>query len=125
MKTQIPKAKKERAKKTMKISTRNSTRNFRGLFWVLQGFQVNVNLNYFNLTSKYSFFNSPHFSDLTVKVDDTEFKVHKVILCSRSEYFSRLYKGGNWAVRCLFANSKSFIFNLSLEYVDSELILFI
>lgn len=48
-------------------------------------------------TNKNSYFLSSKFSDLTVSTEDAEFKVHKMVLCGRSEYFSRLFNG-NWAV---------------------------
>ncbi|EEP81658.1 predicted protein [Uncinocarpus reesii 1704] len=36
---------------------------------------------------------SGQFTDLTIRVAGEEFKVHRVIVCSQSEYFSRLYDG--------------------------------
>ncbi|KIX08720.1 uncharacterized protein Z518_03377 [Rhinocladiella mackenziei CBS 650.93] len=40
-----------------------------------------------------SFFNSSKFSDFTIKVDDRDFRVHKIIMCGQSEYFDRLFNG--------------------------------
>ncbi|PYI05223.1 hypothetical protein BO78DRAFT_447876 [Aspergillus sclerotiicarbonarius CBS 121057] len=42
-----------------------------------------------------SYFFSGEFSDLTICTVDQEFKVHRVVVCGQSEFFSRLYKG-NW-----------------------------
>ncbi|OAP59879.1 hypothetical protein AYL99_04881 [Fonsecaea erecta] len=38
-----------------------------------------------------SFFGSPKFSDFTIKVDEREFKVHKIVIYGQSEYFNRLF----------------------------------
>ncbi|KGO37196.1 Uncharacterized protein PEX1_065780 [Penicillium expansum] len=43
-----------------------------------------------------SFFISSQFSDLVVKTEEQEFKLHRLIVCGQSEYFARLYQG-NWA----------------------------
>ncbi|KAJ5549655.1 BTB/POZ protein [Penicillium frequentans] len=42
-----------------------------------------------------SFFQSAQFSDLVIKTEEQEFKVHRLIVCGQSEYFARLYKA-NW-----------------------------
>ncbi|KAL1979195.1 hypothetical protein VTN96DRAFT_6523 [Rasamsonia emersonii] len=47
-------------------------------------------------TSIKSYFLSSRFSDLTIYTEDQEFKVHRLVVCGRSEYFSRLFNG-NWA----------------------------
>ncbi|KAB8263878.1 BTB/POZ protein [Aspergillus pseudonomiae] len=41
------------------------------------------------------FFVSSDFSDLTICTADQEFKVHRLVVCGQSAYFSRLFKG-NW-----------------------------
>ncbi|KAE8368636.1 BTB/POZ protein [Aspergillus caelatus] len=41
------------------------------------------------------FFISSDFSDLTICTADQEFKVHRLIVCGQSAYFSRLFKA-NW-----------------------------
>ncbi|CRG91090.1 hypothetical protein PISL3812_08138 [Talaromyces islandicus] len=46
-------------------------------------------------TSIQDFFNSSRFSDLTIVTKDQEFKVHKLIVCALSDYFSRLFEN-NW-----------------------------
>ncbi|CRG90850.1 hypothetical protein PISL3812_07896 [Talaromyces islandicus] len=40
-----------------------------------------------------SYLLSGQFSDLTIRTIDQEFKVHRLVVCGQSEYFSRLYKG--------------------------------
>ncbi|KUL81280.1 hypothetical protein ZTR_10828, partial [Talaromyces verruculosus] len=40
-----------------------------------------------------SYLLSAQFSDLTIRTIDQEFKVHRLVVCGQSEYFSRLYKG--------------------------------
>ncbi|PLB47857.1 hypothetical protein P170DRAFT_465392 [Aspergillus steynii IBT 23096] len=40
-----------------------------------------------------SCFLSSAFSDLTIHTKDQEFKVHRLVICGQSEYFSRLYQG--------------------------------
>ncbi|KAJ9216760.1 hypothetical protein DTO166G4_1606 [Paecilomyces variotii] len=47
------------------------------------------------ITSFQSFFVSSTFSDLTIVTKDQEFKVHKLILCAQSGFFTRLFKQ-NW-----------------------------
>ncbi|EIT73259.1 hypothetical protein AO1008_00634 [Aspergillus oryzae 100-8] len=41
------------------------------------------------------FFISSDFSDMTICTADQEFKVHRLIVCGQSAYFSRLFKA-NW-----------------------------
>ncbi|KAK2812812.1 hypothetical protein FQN50_001141 [Emmonsiellopsis sp. PD_5] len=41
------------------------------------------------------YFDSSNFADLTIKTSEKEFKVHKIILASQSEYFARML-GGEW-----------------------------
>lgn len=38
------------------------------------------------------YFHSSTFSDLTIVTKDRELKVHKIIICGQSGYFSRLFK---------------------------------
>ncbi|KLJ07494.1 hypothetical protein EMPG_17010 [Blastomyces silverae] len=38
-----------------------------------------------------SFFISSTFTDFTIQVADEEFKVHKLIICGQSEFFSRMF----------------------------------
>ncbi|OJZ80027.1 hypothetical protein ASPFODRAFT_38456 [Aspergillus luchuensis CBS 106.47] len=40
-----------------------------------------------------SYFLSSAFSDLTIHTKDQEFKVHRLVICGQSEYFSRLCQG--------------------------------
>ncbi|KAJ9194390.1 hypothetical protein DTO164E3_5368 [Paecilomyces variotii] len=47
------------------------------------------------IASFQSFFASSTFSDLTIVTKDQEFKVHKLIVCSQSGFFARLFKQ-NW-----------------------------
>ncbi|KAJ9306773.1 hypothetical protein DTO217A2_3760 [Paecilomyces variotii] len=47
------------------------------------------------IASFQSFFASSTFSDLTIITKDQEFKVHKLIVCSQSGFFARLFKQ-NW-----------------------------
>ncbi|OJJ35967.1 hypothetical protein ASPWEDRAFT_172752 [Aspergillus wentii DTO 134E9] len=40
-------------------------------------------------------FRSSKYTDVTIRTDDGEYKVHKLVLCAQSEYFNRLFDG-NW-----------------------------
>lgn len=46
----------------------------------------------------YRFFNSSKFTDLTIQTTDGEFKVHKLVVCGQSEWFSRMCDR-EWKVR--------------------------
>ncbi|KAM5432313.1 hypothetical protein McanMca71_007888 [Microsporum canis] len=40
-----------------------------------------------------SYFDSSKFTDLVIRTVDDDFKVHKVVVCGQSEYFTRLFDG--------------------------------
>ncbi|GBF63942.1 hypothetical protein TMEN_6610 [Trichophyton mentagrophytes] len=46
-------------------------------------------------TSLKSFFNSSKFTDFTIRTAEDDFKVHKVVVCGQSEYFTHIFDG-NW-----------------------------
>lgn len=39
------------------------------------------------------YFNDPTFSDLTIRLSDRTVKVHRIVLCRKSEYFDKLLTG--------------------------------
>jgi hypothetical protein len=41
-------------------------------------------------------FDDPTFSDITLKLSDRSFNIGRVVLCRRSEYFTKLLTGGFW-----------------------------
>jgi hypothetical protein len=43
------------------------------------------------LLTRNSFYRSGVFSDLTIRTQDQDLKVHKLIVCSRSETFCRIF----------------------------------
>ncbi len=46
----------------------------------------------------FSFFSSSKYSDLIIRCEAQEFKVHKIVVCGQSKYFSSICDG-DWKVR--------------------------
>lgn len=55
-------------------------------------------------------FDSSKYSDLIIRCEDREFKVHRIVVCGQSKYFSKICDG-DWKVRLLEKEYTS-----SLEY---------
>uniref|UniRef100_A0A0N5CBT9 Speckle-type POZ protein n=1 Tax=Strongyloides papillosus TaxID=174720 RepID=A0A0N5CBT9_STREA len=54
---------------------------------------INITIPESKLSLDYAdMFGSPFFTDCSIKAEDTEIKVHKVILCARSSVFSDIFK---------------------------------
>ncbi|KAK2792552.1 hypothetical protein FQN52_003057 [Onygenales sp. PD_12] len=49
------------------------------------------------------YFNDPQWADLTIKTGDRDFEVHKLVVCSQSEYFARRFTGST-GLTGLFGN---------------------
>jgi hypothetical protein len=48
-------------------------------------------------TNAFSYFESSKYSDAIIRCKGQEFKVHKVVLCAQSKYFSKAFDG-TWKV---------------------------
>ncbi|RAL03460.1 BTB/POZ domain-containing protein [Aspergillus ibericus CBS 121593] len=71
------------------------------------------------LSSMKSYFLSGEFSDLTICTVDREIKVHRLVVCGQSEFFSRLYKR-SWIEDDPQAIEAMIRFMYGLDYYDNS-----